>query len=74
MAKWRIKDIQGFNSGVFGAESFLTFVPEIRTTGVELKQFNNASGTLYYIVRDGRPISDSAFFSPEEMKYLEMVE
>lgn len=74
MTKWRIKDKSNFVNSVFGADNFLTFCPEIQTTGVELQLFNNALGSLYYIIRNGKPISDSAFFSLEEMQYLEMVE
>jgi len=64
-----VKDKDGFTNSVFGADCFLKFNPEISTTGVELKQI----GKFYYIIENGEPVNDTAFFSQEEMQYLQRV-
>lgn len=67
--RYKIKDLDGFGNSVFGADCFLANFPEIKTTGVELKQM----GEFYYIIDNGRMVNDSAFFTPEEMIFLELV-
>ncbi len=68
--KWRIKDVRGFKSHVFGADCFLQYFPELTTTGVELRQKNE----FFYIVQNGKIVNETTFFNHEEMKYLEFVE
>lgn len=65
----RIKDLKGFNSSVFGADSFLEYWPEILTTGVDVKKHEG----FYYILIKGKMSNNTAFFSKEEMKYFEEI-
>ncbi|UYE98861.1 hypothetical protein XbC2_441 [Xanthomonas phage XbC2] len=67
---FKIKDLNGFMSTVFGADDLLEYFPELNTTGVELIEEDG----FYYIAKNGKPVSDSCFFSEEEMEYLEKVE
>lgn len=66
--KYKIKDLDGFTNCVFGADSFIENFPEIESTGVELQKF----GDFYYVMINGKKAHDSAFFSEEEMQYLEV--
>jgi len=66
----KIKDYSGFCSSVFGADSLLASFPELRSFGVDVEQM---FGGFYYIMKNGRAVSDSAFFSEEEMRFLEEV-
>lgn len=54
---------------VFGADSFLEYWPQLLTTGVELKELSGC----YYIVINGVIAHDTAFFTEDEMQYLELV-
>ena len=68
--KCKIKNLDLFKSTVFGADDLLKYFPELNTTGVELIQDDE----FYYIAKNGKPVSDSCFFSEEEMECLEEVE
>ncbi len=65
----RVKDLKKFDGYVFGADCFLKNWPEIKTTGIEVKLI----GEFYYVMVDGKQAGLSAFFSEEEMQYLEQV-
>lgn len=67
--KYRICDLIGFISGVFGADDLLKYYPELMY-GVELKKF----GEFYYVIKNGKIVSDTSFFSEEEMKFMEIVQ
>ena len=72
--KVKIKDLSGFECNVFGADCFLEYWPEIKTTGIEVQLFPAWENTeRYYVMREGRKVNDSAFFSLKEMQYLEEV-
>jgi hypothetical protein len=68
--KYKIKDLKGFTNCVFGADCFLEYWPEIHNEGVELKEFRDG---FHYIMLNDQKAHDTAFFSNEEMKYLEPV-
>jgi len=68
--KFKIKDLVGFQLEVFGSETILQYFPELNTTGVELIEVDG----FHYIAKDGKPVSDSAFFSTFELSFLEEVE
>lgn len=63
MLKLKIRDLDAFG-GVFGADSFIEQFPELFTDGVPVQQ----AGNNFYIIRDGKPISDCHFFSREEIE------
>lgn len=72
--KVKIKDLSGFQCNVFGADCFLEYWPEIKTTGIEVQLFPAWGNTEhYYVMRDGKKVNDTAFFSLKEMQYLEEV-
>lgn len=68
---YKITDMDGFQSAVFGADDLLGHFPALADDGVPmLKQ-----GAYFYIVdKEGRMISDSAFFSGDEMRYLALAD
>lgn len=68
--KVRVINQDSFENEVFGGESFIEYWPEILTTGIEVQK----SGNYHYVVIDGKIVNDTAFFSDEEMQYLEVVE
>lgn len=59
----KVKAGKRFVSIVFGADDFIKNFPEIMTTGVDVKKI----GDYYYVMVDGKPVHDSAFFSQEEL-------
>ena len=68
--KVKVKDQDEFESCVFGADDLLEQWPALLTEGAEVIQ----SGSMYYLC-DAKQgiISDSAFFSKNEMQYLEKI-
>lgn len=68
--RFKIKNLDNFKNEVFGSETFLMYFPELNTTGVELIEEDG----FHYIAKDGKPVSDSAFFSTFELSFLEEVE
>jgi hypothetical protein len=67
---FKIKDLDSFMNNVFGSETLLQYFPELNSTGVELIEDDG----FHYIAIDGKPVSDTAFFSNYEMDFLEEVE
>lgn len=59
----KVKANKRFLSVVFGADDFLKNFPEISTTGIDLKKI----GDYYYVMKNAKPVHDSAFFSQEEL-------
>lgn len=64
--KFRIKDMKGFEDAVFGAEDLLQFYPEL-LTGIELRLIDG----VYFVIKNGKVVSDSSFFTLEEMQFME---
>lgn len=67
--KYRINDLIGFISSVFGADDLLKYYPELMY-GIELKQF----GECFYVIKNGKIVNDTSFFTEEEMQFMEIVE
>jgi hypothetical protein len=66
----KVKDRKEFELAVYGADSFIEHWPEILNEGAEVIK----SGSMFYLCNTRKGIvSDSAFFSPGEMKYLEKI-
>lgn len=62
--KYRVKDLEKFENTVFGADDLLMFFPALETTGVTLVK----QGKFYYVAdSNNEPVSDSTFFSEEEV-------
>lgn len=61
-----IKDLEGFEMGVFGADCFLRNFPHIKTTGIHVRKCED----FYYIIENGKVAGDTLFFSEEELKYF----
>lgn len=55
---------------VFGAHSFIKNFPRIEIDGIEIKY----QCGRYYVMIDGERAHDTAFFTPDEMKYLIILE
>lgn len=69
-----VKDRAAFEACVFGADCFIENWPHILTTGVEVsRRLYHDRKLRYYVLVDGRKASDSAFFTFDEMKYLEEI-
>jgi hypothetical protein len=67
MKKFIVKNIGLFESNVYGADDFLNHFPEIISSGVIVLK----KGEFNYIVnKNGDIVSDSSFFSDEELLYL----
>tara|TARA_B100000929_G_scaffold247489_1_gene206221 strand:- start:2678 stop:2893 length:216 start_codon:yes stop_codon:yes gene_type:complete len=70
MKKFRVKDLDGFENSVFGADDLLELFPALTTSGVSLVQ----QGSNYYVTDSkGNIVSDCTFFSEEEMQYMEEI-
>jgi hypothetical protein len=67
--KIKIKDLPSFEGSVFGAECFLKNWPALKTEGVEVQRL----GEFFYIWENGKMAHDSAFFTEEDMSFLEEV-
>jgi hypothetical protein len=67
--KIKIKDLEGFKNNVFGADSFLKYWPQLTTEGLQVELIND----YFYLIENGKLINDTAFFSRNEMEYLEQV-
>ena len=65
----RVKNKSLFLARVFGAESILDSFPDIETTGITVEK----RGEFHYISESGKLVHDSAFFSEDEMAYLEEI-
>lgn len=61
---------QNFMGAVFGADCFVEYFPEIRSTGIEIKQFGNR---WYVMNTDGKRVHDTCFFTEEEMVHLKEI-
>lgn len=69
----KVKDRPSFEACVFGADCFIENWPHILTTGVEVEKIKYDGKFRYYVMIDGRKASGSAFFTVQEMKYLQKV-
>lgn len=68
--KYKINNIEEFESNVFGADCFIKHWPEILDEGVELEDDDG----WHYIMKNGERENDTAFFSEDEMQFLEKIE
>ena len=59
-----------FLNQVFGGADIIKNWPEIEATGVEVQEFAG----VFYIVKDGKPVHDTAFFTKEEMECLTIID
>lgn len=66
--RFKVKIGDNFQA-VFGADSFIENFPEIATTGIEVVKINS----YYYVVKNNKIVHDSAFFTEEELEYLEVM-
>ena len=66
-----INPAKSFMSSVYGADDIIRMLPRIEIDGIEVRKYGN----IYYVVdsNDNR-ISDSLFFSTEEMKHLIIID
>ncbi|MGI5703889.1 hypothetical protein ACRYKS_19925 [Escherichia coli] len=59
-----INPTKSFMSSVYGADDIIRMLPRIEIDGIEVVKYGN----IYYVVdSNGNRISDSLFFSTEEM-------
>ncbi len=65
--KVKVTDVEHFNRCVFDSESFLEHFPEMLTTGIDVEKMDDG---FFYVMKNGRAVHDTAFFSQEEMSYL----
>ena len=68
IVKVKVKNINKFAS-VFGADCFLEWYPELLTTGIDVARIMDR----YYIIKDGKVVNDTQFFSTADMKTLKIV-
>jgi hypothetical protein len=68
-----IRDIERFESAVFGADCFIKNFPELQTTGVEIKRL--FKDELWYVINPetGWYYDVSTFFTKDELKFLKQV-
>lgn len=66
-----INPAKSFMSSVYGADDIIRMLPRIEIDGIEVRKYGN----IYYVVdSNGNRISDSLFFSTEEMKHLIVID
>lgn len=66
-----INPTKSFMSSVYGADDIIRMLPRIEIDGIEVVKYGN----IYYVVdSNGNRISDSLFFSTEEMKHLIIID
>lgn len=66
-----INPAKSFMSSVYGADDIIRMLPRIEIDGIEVRKYGN----IYYVVdSNGNRISDSLFFSTEEMKHLIIID
>ncbi|QAY00323.1 hypothetical protein Ecwhy1_42 [Escherichia phage Ecwhy_1] len=66
-----INPAKSFMSSVYGADDIIRMLPRIEIDGIEVRKYGN----IYYVVNsNGNRISDSLFFSTEEMKHLIIID
>lgn len=68
--KVKINPNANFFGCVFGADCFVKNFPKIELDGIEVKLI----GEEYYVIENGKPVHDTAFFTKEEMKHLTIIE
>lgn len=67
--KFKIKDLEGFQNEVFGADDLIKYFPELMT-GIELQIIDGC----YYVMKNGKMINDTSFFTLDEMQFMECCE
>ena len=66
-----INPAKSFMSSVYGADDIIRMLPRIEIDGIEVRKYGN----IYYVVdSNGNRISDSLFFSTEEMDHLIVID
>lgn len=66
-----INPAKSFMSSVYGADDIIRMLPRIEIDGIEVRKYGN----IYYVVdSNGNRISDSLFFSTEEMEHLIIID
>lgn len=66
-----INPAKSFMSSVYGADDIIRMLPRIEIDGIEVRKYGN----IYYVVdSNGNRISDSLFFSTEEMEHLIVID
>jgi len=69
MTNYKVKDVDEFQDNILAADQFLDQFPEIINAGVEITKTQN----VYYITKNGKIVNPSAFFTFNEMPFLEQI-
>jgi hypothetical protein len=69
----KVKERSEFENNVFGGECFCNNYPGILTTGVDIELMPAYGEKWWFIMHEGKPVSDTAFFTKADLQYLEEI-